>query len=100
MGSCKSSCIIEFIVGASPSIKFHLLETVYNYGLEHDIVGVQTDCLFIRVNTRTENAAEQIIKDKVSAANIALSTIGTYTHKRVNYDEIITKTARVVLKDV
>lgn len=79
-------------------IKYFLLETVYNYGLEHDIVGVQTDCLFIRVNTRTQGKAQQIMNDRMSVANKKLSTIGRFTHQRVNYDEIITKTARVVLK--
>jgi len=78
-------------------IKFHMLESVYNYELEEELVGIQTDCLFFVVNERTEFIHETIQNDRVSIAH-RKSSIGTFTHQRVHYTEIITNKARVVLK--
>lgn len=78
-------------------IKFHMLETTYNYEIEKDLIGIQTDCLFFVVNERTEMVYELIKDDDVSIAH-RMSSIGTFTHQRVHFDEIITNKARVVLK--
>ena len=77
-------------------IKFWLLDTVYKYGLENDVVGVQTDCLFVRVCEETQDALQQLRVDDISLANKP-STIGKYKFERVNYTDIISKKARVVL---
>lgn len=78
-------------------IKFYLLETLYNYNLFDDNIGVQTDCLFIRVTAENESNLQQLREDNISLAQKP-SSIGTYTFKRVDSEDIIANKARVVLK--
>lgn len=78
-------------------IKFYLLKTLYDYELQDDNVGVQTDCLFIRVTETSESKLQSLRNDNLSLAQKP-STIGTYTFERVNFDDIIANKARVVLK--
>lgn len=79
-------------------IKFYLLKTVYDYGLEDELIGVQTDCIFYRVTDETFE-----MPNIIQGFNLTLSheesTLGTYKFQRVRSDEIITNKARVVLKD-
>ena len=77
-------------------IKYHLLKTIYDYGIEDNIVGVQTDCLFFK---SVDGIPETIMNNKVTVSGKE-SSIGTYTHKRVYHTEIETMKARVILKDV
>jgi|LGOV01.1.fsa_nt_gb hypothetical protein len=79
-------------------IKYHLLKTIYDHEIEDDLIGIQTDCLFFRVTEKTEQVHEIIEMENISVAK-RLSSIGTYTFQRVQYDDIITNKARVVLKN-
>lgn len=79
-------------------IKYHLMWTVYEFNLQDDLIGVQTDCLFYRVNERTEMQFNYICDKSISLSQ-EKSTMGTFSFKRVAFDEIITNRARVVLKD-
>lgn len=78
-------------------IKFYLMNTGLEYDFFDDIFGTQTDCLFYPINERTKDVHERIQNDKLSLANKP-SSIGTYTFKFVNYDDLIINKARVVLK--
>ena len=79
-------------------IKFYLLKTVYNLGLDQDLIGVQTDCLFYRVSERTELTIDEIRQSHLTLSN-QHSSIGTYTHVRVKSEDIIKNKARLVLKN-
>ena len=78
-------------------IKYHILKTVYDNQIENDLIGVQTDCVFFRVSSITEQVHKIIMDNKTSVANKP-GTIGTYTHQRVKSEDIITNKARMVLK--
>jgi len=78
-------------------IKFHMLKTIYDYEIENELIGIQTDCLFFVVTEKTEEVAKHIQENEVSIAH-RNSSIGTFTHQRVQYQELITNKARVVLK--
>jgi hypothetical protein len=78
-------------------IKYHLLWTTYNFHLDEDLIGIQTDCAFYRVSERTEKQY-QYICDKSVTLSHEKSTMGTFSFKRVESDEIIHNRARVVLK--
>lgn len=78
-------------------IKYYLMDTLFKYKLYDDNIGVQTDCLFIRVTDENESRLEQLRNDHLSLAQRP-SSIGTYTFNRVNFDDIIANKARVVLK--
>jgi hypothetical protein len=77
-------------------IKWYLLKSIYDYGLEDDYFGVQTDCMFVRVTEENDPILQWMFENNTLANKI--STIGNWTSQRVNYDEIITNQARVVLK--
>jgi hypothetical protein len=79
-------------------IKFYLLETVYQYDLQDELIGVQTDCIFYRVTEDTRNVPQLVYHDQVSMSHEA-STLGTYKFQRVAAQDVITNKARVVLKD-
>jgi len=78
-------------------IKFYLMNTGVEYGFFDEIFGTQTDCLFYPINERTEDLHERIEEDRLSLAQ-KTSSIGTYTFKFVDYDDLIINKARVVLK--
>ena len=78
-------------------IKFYLMKTGLEYGFFDEIFGTQTDCLFYPINENTKDLHERIQSDKLSLAN-KLSSIGTYTFKFVNYDDLVINKARVVVK--
>lgn len=79
-------------------IKFYLLETVYQYDLQDELIGVQTDCIFYRVTEKTKGVPEQVFHDHITMSHED-STLGTYKFQRVASQEIIANKARVVLKD-
>ena len=80
-------------------IKFQLLEAIYKNNLENDCFGVQTDCIFYRVTPENQFVFKELTNaNKWNIAN-KLSSIGTFKHERVNYEDVITHKARVVMKD-
>lgn len=79
-------------------IKLFLLDTAYEYGLLYDTFGVQTDCLFYRINENTKDAQRLIKNDKVSLSGEA-STMGTFKFTEIRKEDILTSTARVVVKE-
>lgn len=80
-------------------VKFYLLETVYNFHLENDLIGIQTDCIFYRVSERTEKIFEDLIVETITISLSPNSTLGTYKFQRVRSEDIIKNKARLVLKD-
>ncbi|MDZ4195616.1 MAG: hypothetical protein U1C51_00040, partial [Candidatus Izemoplasmatales bacterium] len=79
-------------------IKFYLINTVYEYKMEDDLIGVQTDCLFYRVSERTETTYKDLTDPTVTLSS-EKSSLGTYKFQRVRSEEIIKNKARMVLKD-
>ena len=79
-------------------IKFFLLETVYNYNLEDDLIGIQTDCIFYRINDNTSKAKNQIQLDKLTLSN-ERSNMGTYKFEEAEGKELVTRTARIILNE-
>lgn len=79
-------------------VKYYLLWTIYAYQLEQDLIGIQTDCIFYRVNERTEMTYAELTKETVTLSK-ERSTLGTYKFQRVKSEEIIKHKARLVLKD-
>ena len=79
-------------------IKFWLLETVYKYRLQDDLIGIQTDCLYYRINETTKDVMTSIMKDKLTLSN-ERSTMGTYKFELVKEDDLIIKTQRMVIKN-
>lgn len=80
-------------------IKYYLLYIVYNFRLEHDLIGVQTDCIFYRVSERTDKTFEDLVKQTITLSGSPNSTLGTFKHQRVRSEDIIKNKARLVLKD-
>ena len=79
-------------------IKYYLLWTIYTYGLENDLIGIQTDCIFYRVTERTELTYEELTRETITLSK-ERSTMGRYKFQRVKSEEIIKHRARLVLKD-
>lgn len=79
-------------------VKFYLLKTVYDYMLQDELIGVQTDCIFYRVTDETMHVPHVISEINLTMSN-EQSNIGTYKFQRVKSEEIIANKARVVLKD-
>lgn len=79
-------------------IKFFMLEVAYQYGLIYDVFGVQTDCLFYRINENTKDAQRLIQFDKVTLSG-ETSTMGTFKFTECRKEDILTSTARVVVKE-
>ena len=79
-------------------IKFFMLEVAYEYGILYDTFGVQTDCLFYRINENTKDAERLIKNDRVSLSNEA-SSMGTFKFTKITKEDILTTTARVVVKE-
>jgi hypothetical protein len=79
-------------------VKFYLIKTVFDFGLENDLIGIQTDCIFYRVSEHTGMTINEIKKIGITLSN-QRSSIGTFKHQRVRSEDIIKNKARLVLKD-
>jgi len=77
-------------------IKYYQLATIYDYGLENDYVGVQTDCTLFRVTEENKDILEWINEN--NSLGQKASTIGNWTSQIVNYEDLIINQARVVLR--
>ena len=79
-------------------IKYFLLETAYNYGLQYDIIGVQTDCLIYRLNENTEDFERLIKMDKVTLSN-EQSTMGTYKFTKLKPHQLFASQRRIIVDE-
>ena len=77
-------------------IKFYQLAIIYDYGLEDDYLGVQTDCTLFRVTEENKDILEWINENTSLAYKE--SSIGNWTSQIVNHEDLKINHARVVLK--